>query len=353
MRVLVTGGTGFVGCHTTKALIDAGHDVKLLVRARERIRPALEPLGIGDVDYSVGDVTDRADVETALSGCDAVVHAASVYALSSSRAAEMERVNSAGTEVVLGLAHEAGLDPIVHVSSYAALLPPPRGGVITADSPVGRPAGPYGRSKADSERIARRLQDRGAPVVITHPGVVWGPHDPHMGETTAIARMILRGRMPVLPGRMPVVDVRDVAAGHAAVMQPGAGPRRFLLTGEDLSFAELFDTVRRVTGRRLRALRVPRAIADAALGARARVPASAEGPWFALQRAQVDASETQAVLGVRFRPAQEAIADTIRWLHGQGHLTDRQAGHVAVTAEVRTAHSTGTDGRSVKQHAPR
>ena len=83
MRVLVTGGTGFVGSHTVAALVERGHDVRLFVRAPERIPPALEPLGVSDLAYSVGDVTDPGAVKAALAGCDAVVHCASVFTLSS------------------------------------------------------------------------------------------------------------------------------------------------------------------------------------------------------------------------------------------------------------------------------
>jgi len=81
MRILVTGGTGFVGSHTIAALVRNGHEVKLLVRAPERIVPALELLGVKECPYVVGDVTDSEAVERAMEGCDAVVHAASVYSL--------------------------------------------------------------------------------------------------------------------------------------------------------------------------------------------------------------------------------------------------------------------------------
>jgi dihydroflavonol-4-reductase len=77
MRVLVTGGTGFVGRHTVAALVGHGHRVRLLVRAPERIAPALDPLGITQVEVVVGDVTNPAAVQQAMGGCDAVVHAAS------------------------------------------------------------------------------------------------------------------------------------------------------------------------------------------------------------------------------------------------------------------------------------
>ena len=58
MKVLVTGGTGFVGAHTVKALVDAGHDVRLLVRSTARIDENVKPLGVDSVDHVLGDMTD-------------------------------------------------------------------------------------------------------------------------------------------------------------------------------------------------------------------------------------------------------------------------------------------------------
>src|SRR5262249_45340648 len=99
--VLVTGGTGYVGAHAVAALVAAGHRVRVLARAPERVQAALGPLGVDDVDAEPGDVTDQGAVERALSGCDAVLHAASVFSLDPRRAEEMRSVNVRGTEIVL------------------------------------------------------------------------------------------------------------------------------------------------------------------------------------------------------------------------------------------------------------
>jgi dihydroflavonol-4-reductase len=94
-----------------------------------------------------------------------VLHAAAVYSLDPRAASRVRETNLRAAETVLGAAVRTGLDPVVHVSSYVALLPPePRGAVLTPDSPVTRPGGGYGRSKAESEQVARRHQDQGAPV---------------------------------------------------------------------------------------------------------------------------------------------------------------------------------------------
>jgi dihydroflavonol-4-reductase len=336
MRVLVTGGTGFLGSHSVKALVDAGHEVRLLVRSPDRIAPALGPLGVAAPEHVVGDVTDRGSVRRALEGCDAVLHAASVFSYDPRQVASMQRANREGAEGVLNTAHELGLDPIVHVSSVVALLPARE--TLRADSPLGEPAPPYARSKAETERLARDLQASGAPVVITRPGMIWGPHDPHMGEGATLARNMLSGRVGTIPpAGLPVVDVRDVAAVHAATMEAGRGPRQFLATGEFLTFRRMFDELRAVTGRRLPALPVPRrlvlAAATAANAAQRvlpfRLPISHEAVWTLIQGVPADDSASREELGVTFRPGAEAIADTVRWLYEAGKISARQAGRVA------------------------
>ena len=81
MKVMVTGGTGFVGSHTVAELIKNGHQVRLLVRSPERLAPALGPLGIKNVDAVKGDVLDRVSIEQAAEGCEATIHCGSVYSL--------------------------------------------------------------------------------------------------------------------------------------------------------------------------------------------------------------------------------------------------------------------------------
>jgi nucleoside-diphosphate-sugar epimerase len=333
VKVLVTGGTGFVGAHSVKALLDRGHNVRMLVRSPDRIVPALGPLGAAAPEHVVGDVTDRDSVRRALEGCDAVLHAASVYTFDTRRATSMGRDNMAGVEHVLGTARELGLDPIVHVSSFVALLPATA--PLTPDTPLGRPKGAYNISKVETEAVARAMQRDGAPVVITYPGMVWGPHDPHLGESALFVRDLLRGLIPVMPAGGPdIVDVRDVAAVHAAVMEPGRGPRRYIATGEHVLFSRVFAIVRSLTGRRLPAPRVPIAaitVSGAAADAVQRVlpfrlPLNSSGPWIGRHAVPGDDHLTREELGVAFRPAEESIADTVRWMRDAGHISSRQAG---------------------------
>ena len=338
MLVVVTGGTGYVGSHAIAALARARHRIRVLARSADRVRSALEPLGVDEVETVTGDVTDPAAVERALAGANAVVHAASVFSMDARKADEMRSVNVRGTDVVLGTAQRLGLDPIVYVSSELALLPPADGEVLTADSPVKQPSWPYCRSKADSELVARRYQQHGAPVVSVMPAAVWGPHDPHFGEGVTRATNVLKNRYPiVMPGGMHIADVRDVAAVIAAVMTPGRGPRSYMVAGHYISMPELIRTLGDLTDRRLRFATLPawflagfgRAADIVQRRMRARLPWDAEGIWVMNCAARCDDSKTRNEFGLEPRPLRDTLADTIRWLIEVGHLTPHDAGRLA------------------------
>jgi nucleoside-diphosphate-sugar epimerase len=116
MKVLVTGGTGFLGRRTVERLAKE-HEVRLLVRSsssRERFPP--------NVEFAVGDVTDAASLAPAVQGCEAVVHAAALVKILAPRE-EFDRVNVGGLENVLAAAKAGGVSRMVYVSSFIALGP--------------------------------------------------------------------------------------------------------------------------------------------------------------------------------------------------------------------------------------
>lgn len=79
MRVLVTGGSGFVGSHIVETLATGGHEVRVLARDPDRLMRSLAPHGPMSVDVARGDLTDAGAVEAAVDGCSAVIHAANVF----------------------------------------------------------------------------------------------------------------------------------------------------------------------------------------------------------------------------------------------------------------------------------
>jgi dihydroflavonol-4-reductase len=337
VRVLVTGATGFVGSHAVRGLLDAGHEVRALVRSRERLAAALGEEVVARCEVLLGDVTEPADVEAGVGGCDAVLHAAGMVAVDARQAAQMHAVNVGGTRNVLRAAVGTGCDPILNVSSLGALLPP-TGPVLTADDPVRSGASAYARSKAQAEMIARELQEQGAPVTTVYPGGIWGPEAPVLGETMdALASIVRRRVVPDTSGGMPAVDVRDVAEVLVAATEPGRGPRRFMLGGTLLSLRDFAHLITELTGRRMLLVPAPapllRGVGRAGDQLRRVVPMqfplTHEAMEHLTRMVPSDDDPTLDALGVRLRPVRDTVADALRWLADAGHLPAKVIGRLA------------------------
>jgi dihydroflavonol-4-reductase len=152
--------------------------------------PALQGFAYRRVE---GDVRDRASIERAIEGCDAVVHAAAIVSMWRAREREMNEVNVDGSRNVLEASLRARIRRVVHMSSIDALGLPPGGRPIGGEEPPGNRLmpGPYALSKRRADGIARDLAARGLPVCLIHPGFVFGRWDtkPSSGRMSlAIAR---------------------------------------------------------------------------------------------------------------------------------------------------------------------
>lgn len=325
MRVLVTGGTGFVGGWTAKAIADAGHQVRFFVRTPGKLETSVGKLGVDVSDYVQGDIKDRDSVRAALTGCDAVVHSAALVATDPRQTPQMLSTNMDGARNVLGQAVQLGLDPVIHVSSFTALFHP---GLETlrADLPVVGGTDGYGTSKAQVEIYARGLQDAGAPVNITYPGMVLGPPvGDQYGEAGEGVRAALQ--MHAIPGRSAawlVIDARDVAAVHAALLEPGRGPRRYMVGGHRVPVGDLADMLGQAADTTMLTVPVP----DTVLRVAGRVldlagpylpfenPVTAAGMQYYTQMPQSDDSPSEEELGVSYRDPRTTIADTVAALRG-------------------------------------
>ena len=257
MRIAMTGGTGYLGAHITRGLLAAGHQIRLLVAPGSGDDAVIAALRAeGPLTVVDGDVRDTGCVDRLLTDCDAVVHAAGIVGTDRRRTALMWEINAYATETLLERAAANGLDPIVCVSSYSALFPPPDG-VITENTPPAPGRSPYAQTKSYADRVARRLQRDGAPVVVTYPSSVVGPaHRTAPGVTERGWAPIVAARWaPRMPGGMQMIDVADVAEVHVRLMAPGRGPQRYVCGGEMVDFDEMIDLLERGSGRRIR--RIP------------------------------------------------------------------------------------------------
>ncbi|MGN6472036.1 MAG: SDR family NAD(P)-dependent oxidoreductase [Mycobacteriales bacterium] len=342
MKVLVTGGTGYVGSYAVKALLDAGHDVRLLVRRPERIATTVGALGVDTsaLDVVVGDMVDEGAVGRAVDGMDACVHAAAVVAALDRKEAEKTiHINVDGTRNVIDAAVAAGCDPVIHVSSIAAVFRP-KVDVLTSDlPPVFDAANPYTRSKAMADQLARNRQAAGDPVVIVYPGGVCGPPVGELvGEAaTGLASILRIGFLAVTSGGINVIDVRDLGAIFVAALEPGRGPRRYMAGGTLVELPGIVEALRQATGRRLVAPRAPgsvyRGLGRVTDGIRRVIPFdsvfTAEGMELLTLAKDTDDSAVHDDLGVIYRDPLETLAISLKGLYTTGMLTPRQAGALA------------------------
>jgi dihydroflavonol-4-reductase len=239
VRVYLSGATGFVGSHVARELREQGADVR-----DERVA-LLDPSGLARV----------------VEGCDAVVHVAALYSYDAS-AEEMERVNVEGTRNLLEAAARENVRRFLFTSTAGTCGPVP-GRPATEDDepPAWELEVPYKRTKLAAEKLARE-----AGAVVVNPTMPVGDGDRKPTPTGRMIAAVATGRLRgyVATTGLNVVDVRDVARGHALALEHGGPGERYLLGGVDLSLRELFGAVADLAGRARPRIRVPYAVALAA-----------------------------------------------------------------------------------------
>jgi nucleoside-diphosphate-sugar epimerase len=321
MRVFVTGATGMVGAHAARALLEAGHGVRALVRDTDKASRVLEPLGVAPEDFVRGDMTDAAVIGAGIEDCDAVLHAAGSVAVTTG--GKGVETNVTGARVVVGEAAQRGLH-CVYVSSLQALMEPGR--TVTELTPPAGGKTPYSRSKAEADQWVRNALSRGKPISIVYPSGVLGPDDPGWSETVKAYRDFLRGTLKV--GALQMVDARDLArllvraleSRHSGVL---------LAAGHYYTFDQLTSMLEQVTGAEIP--RIPgsgwmlRSLARGLdvigrLTGRS-MPMTGEGIAIATLWQRVEDSKAVAELGVEWRPPEETLADVFRWYVDRSRLS--------------------------------
>lgn len=202
-RVLVTGGAGFLGINLTRYLIREGVEVTSL---------DIAPFDYADVKDQVrivtGDIRDKAAVELAMDGCDAVVHCAAALPLYS--ADDIYTTDVVGTRVVLSTALEKGIKRAVHISSTAVYGIPDHHPLLEDDKLDG--VGPYGQAKIQAEMVALELRAKGLVVPIIRPKSFIGPE--RLGVFSLLYDWALDGRgFPILgngKNKYQLLDVEDL-----------------------------------------------------------------------------------------------------------------------------------------------
>ena len=254
MRVLVTGGTGYLGAAIVRGLAARGHTP--VVFARRASAAALPGIAID------GDVRDLPALRSAADGADAVIHAAALVSLWRTRRADFHEINVGGLHNVLDTTRALGITRLVYTSSFLALPPANRSAPLDAND--------YMRTKREARDVAVAAARNGAPIVILYPGVIYGPGAATEGNLVGrLLRDHLEGRLPGVIGGDHVWSfayVDDVAAAHVMAMQTPHANGEYTLGGENVPQIRAFEIATALAGARMpRRIPTPVAYAGAAL----------------------------------------------------------------------------------------
>ena len=332
MHSFVTGGTGFLGSTLVRRLVDAGDDVAVLVRSREKADRVLADL---DVRLVTGDVTDLSGFADELAGVDRVFHTAAYfreYYAAGEHWARLRAVNVDATRDLLVAAEAAGVDAFVHTSSSGTVGRKSDRSPGDETTPPGEIAwrNGYFRSKLLADATVEGFlagSDGEMRVLTVFPGILVGPGDHSRTPGTEIVREALTGDLPAtFDGGSDFADVRDVADGMVRAAERGARGERYVLSGE---YASLRDVVERVAGMAGRDAprMLPYPVVYAAAAAAERWAALTGGETLLTRagvatlraRLAVDASKAREELGVEFRPLSASLRDTAAWFVAEGY----------------------------------
>jgi dihydroflavonol-4-reductase len=326
MQVFVTGGTGFIGAHLVRLLLQQGYTVKALVRSSSN----LDNLRGLDVEVVQGDLNDP-DLWQKMVGCQYLFHVAAHYSLWQKDRELLYHHNVLGTHNVLTAARKAEIERTVYTSSVAAIGVGSSGQIVdeTHQSPLDKLVGDYKKSKFLAEQEAMQAAVTGQEVVVVNPSSPIGALDIKPTPTGDIILRFLRRQMPVyLDTGLNFIDVRDVAWGHLLALQRGKSGDRYILGHQNLTLKQLLEELAEITGLSAPQRTVPAwlplgvAWIDekilAPLGKLPSVPL--DGVRMAKQPMYYDASKAVRELGLPQSSLNAALQDAVYWFVSKGYV---------------------------------
>jgi len=320
-KFLITGGTGFLGTHIVRQLIDAGQ--KNLRVMASRVPEWMKDVG---VEASEGSVTSREDVAAATKNVSAVFHLAGKVSRDNTDAAAMNKIHVEGTRVLCEAAKESGVQAMILASSSGTIAVSEDEQIFDETFP--QPVEVFSRwayyaSKYYQERTAlSNFDGDGRRLVMINPSLLLGPDDDRMSSTKPVLDFLAR-KIPYTPsGGLNFVDARDAADAFISALEKGRHQEKYLVGAVNMSFPEFFGKLSRLSGVSAPMLRVPKKLAMGGAGfidsvfrnwGRSSPVApneveQAEYFWY------FDSSKAAEELGFEPREPQETLNDTVSYL---------------------------------------
>ncbi len=325
MRVLVTGGSGFLGSWVCELLSKRGDDVRALVRRTSNTKHLKT---LSKVELAEGSVEDARSVEEAAHGVDAVVHCAGL--VKARNEDELVRVNVEGTRNLVDAAKKHAIKRFVHVSSLEASGPSRDGTPVSHEQE--RPITAYGRSKLAGEKAALAGKDH-MHVVVLRPGAIYGPRDVEILEAF---KSVKRGLMPTIDGGRALgsfVWGPDCAEACIRALEADVPSGRMYFVddgGPAVAQRDFFEMIEDALGRRaLIRVSLPKGLLKTvALGVEAYGKASGKAVMLTREKADMllqhfvcESSQTQSELGWKPEvPLSQGVRLAVVWYRENGWL---------------------------------
>lgn len=320
MKALVTGATGFMGSSLVRELLKDGVEVRVLVRESSDTGN-IDGL---DVEKAYGDIRDGESVKAALKGCDTFYQTAASYVFWAPDMKVLYDINVEGTKTALNAALEQGIEKVVYTSSMVAV------GFHGRDIPANEEVefnlwdtgDHYAMSKYLGEVEARKICDKGLPLVIVNPTTIIGVRDIKPTPSGKVILDVINKKMPAyINGGVNLVDVEDVARGHILAAQKGRIGERYILGNENMSIRDYLGLIGEVAGVEPPKVKVPYQVAITMgyvfqfLSNIIRRPPVMNAPMVRLgsRYAYFDCSKAVNELGFPQTPIRTSIGKAVNW----------------------------------------
>ncbi len=322
-KVLLTGGSGFIGLHLVDMLLEQGYRVHALYRKSEK----LESIKNENLFLFKGSLESKEDIARAAIGCDSIIHLAGVAKQWAKDPELFNRVNIGGSTNLFDIALELGIKRVVNTST-AGTIPP------STDKPSDENTPreidyffEYEASKAAVEKIALDYCEKGLEIITVNPCRVYGPGE--IGESNSTVLMMdkyLKGNWKFIPGSGDqygsFVFVEDVAKGMILALEEGKSGQRYILGGENANYNQFFAIIDKVAGVHFKIYHIPLGLiafvakifgflADT-FGMKPLIMPGVARKLFYNWKASSQKAERE--LGYRYRSLEQGLKETYIWL---------------------------------------
>ncbi len=333
MNAFVTGSTGLLGNNLMRLLIEQNHEVKALVRSREK---AAKIFGDLPIEYVVGDMENVEAFAPEMSGCDVLFHTAAYfreyYEKNKDHWQTLENINIKGSVKILEEAEKHGIKKAIYVSSSGTIGLKPDGSPGDENTPPSPFAADnlYFKSKVLADKaIAEFAAKSKMPVVQILPGWMFGIGDAAPTSSGQIVLDILNGKLPgTFDGGTSTVDAKDVAQAMIDAVEKGKTGEKYIVGGEFYTVREIADTLAEVAGIPKLKLQIP-GFAILTLATFSEFFSKLTGRKSAISKPgvqtmqaklAVDSSKAKRELGAKFRPISETLANEVNWYRENGFV---------------------------------